>query len=725
MNTRNHSLHFLSLIIAALVLPALDAAEVSLAWDPPNPEPDAAGYRIYYTEPPATETQMADAGNSTAIIIGNLVEGVTYAFHATCYSSSGLESDPSETIEYTVPVSVPENHAPIAGAQSVSTAEHTAVSFVLAGSDVDGDPLMFTVVTGPAHGNLSGTAPNLTYTPAPNYHGADSFSFKANDGTVDSATATVSITITPVNDAPLAQAQSLTPLEDTSMNLVLTATDADNDSLTFGIVSQPTHGILSGTPPNLSYRPSTNYHGADSFSFKANDGTVDSATATVSITITPVNDAPLAQAQSLTPLEDTPMNLVLTATDADNNSLTFGIVSQPTHGILSGTPPNLSYRPSTNYHGADSFSFKANDGTVDSATATVSITITPVNDAPVAQAQSLTTVEDTSMNLVLTATDADNESLTFAIVSQPTHGILSGTPPNLSYRPSTNYHGADSFSFKANDGTVDSATATVSITITPVNDAPLAQAQSLTPLEDTPMNLVLTATDADNNSLTFGIVSQPTHGILSGTPPNLSYRPSTNYHGADSFSFKANDGTVDSATATVSITITPVNDAPVAQAQSLTTVEDTSMNLVLTATDADNESLTFAIVSQPTHGILSGTPPNLSYRPSTNYHGADSFSFKANDGTVDSAPATVSITIEDEPAELRFTDTQLTEYGVILSWASTEGNTYRVLYKTSLSDPGWAPLGETVGAIGTTTSYADRLAEQGLLCRYYMVERVE
>ena len=135
------------------------------------------------------------------------------------------------------------------------------------------DTLTYTIVTPPAHGTLSGTAPNLTYTPAANYNGPDSFTFKVNDGTVDSATATVSITVTPVNDAPVAIAQSVTTAEDTAKASPWPAPMPKADALTYTIVAQPAHGTLSGTAPNLTYTPAANYNGADSFTFKANDGT--------------------------------------------------------------------------------------------------------------------------------------------------------------------------------------------------------------------------------------------------------------------------------------------------------------------------------------------------------------------------------------------------------------------------------------------------------------------
>ncbi len=332
------------------------------------------------------------------------------------------------------------NHAPVANAQAVTTAEDTPVSITLTGSDADSDPLTFSVTSAPSHGALSGTAPNLTYTPAANYNGADSFQFVVNDGKVNSPAATVSLTINAVNDAPLANAQAVTTNEDTSLAITLTGSDVDGNPLTFALTSSPAYGTLSGTAPSLTYTPDGNYSGSDSFTFKVNDGTIDSAAVTVSITVNPVNDAPVANSQEVTTPEDTPTAITLTGSDIDNGSLTFSITAAPSHGTLSGSAPNLSYTPAPNYNGPDSFQFVTNDGSVNSAPATVTLDVTAVNDAPVANAQSVSTQQDTAVALTLTGSDVDGDTITFAIQSGPVHGILSGAAPDLVYTPERRIH---------------------------------------------------------------------------------------------------------------------------------------------------------------------------------------------------------------------------------------------------------------------------------------------
>jgi hypothetical protein len=133
---------------------------------------------------------------------------------------------------------------------------------------------------------------SFTYTPVANYNGPDSFNYTIADGKGGTASATVTITVTAVNDAPMAHAQSVSTSEDTANPITLTGSDVEGSSLTYNIVVAPAHGTLSGVAPNVTYTPAANYHGPDSFTFSVNDGLINSAPATVSITVTPVNDAP-------------------------------------------------------------------------------------------------------------------------------------------------------------------------------------------------------------------------------------------------------------------------------------------------------------------------------------------------------------------------------------------------------------------------------------------------
>ncbi len=269
---------------------------------------------------------------------------------------------------------IPGNRSPVATGADLSTPEDAAIDVTFVATDADGDPLAWTIVAGPSHGTLAGSPPAVRYTPAADYHGSDAVSFTVSDGLGPSLVATVTITVTSVDDVPVAYPQpSIVTNEDTSVGITLTATDVEDDPLTYAVVTPPAHGTLSGTAPNLTYTPSGNYFGADAFTFKANDGTADSALAPVSITVNAVNDPPAATPNAYTVTSGNSVSIILSGTDVEPGStLTYLVVSAPAHGTLTGTPPMLVYTPTSGYSGADSLAFKANDGSLDSTAATIS-----------------------------------------------------------------------------------------------------------------------------------------------------------------------------------------------------------------------------------------------------------------------------------------------------------------------------------------------------------------
>jgi hypothetical protein len=264
---------------------------------------------------------------------------------------------------------------------------NTARAITLTATDTDNDPLTYSIVTPPAHGSLSGTAPNVTYTPTPGYGGSDNFTFRTNDGHLNSDVVTVSITATSsANHAPVANGQAVSTKEDTAVTITLTAMDADRNPLTYSIVTPPAHGSLSGTAPTVIYTPTPGYSGSDNFTFRTNDGHLNSDVVTVSITVTSsTNHAPMANGQAVSTKEDTAVTITLTAMDADRNPLTYSIVDSPAHGSLSGTAPEVTYTPVAKFTGSDIFTFKTNDGTDDSNIAMITIAVkaaATVNDVP-------------------------------------------------------------------------------------------------------------------------------------------------------------------------------------------------------------------------------------------------------------------------------------------------------------------------------------------------------
>ena len=279
-----------------------------------------------------------------------------------------------------------------------------------------------------------------------------------------------------------------------------------------------------------------------------------------------INYSPVANDTAITSSEDRDYTGMLSASDSDGDALTYSIIIGPANGratVSDNATGTFSYRPVEDYTGLDSLIFSVTDSVL-SDIATVSITVTAVNDAPVAVTAAVTTEEDMDYGGLVSAFDIDNDPLTYSLLTEPSHGTVAITDSSAgtyTYSPKVNYNGSDSFTFTSSDGTL-SDTSKVSITVTSVNDSPVAFAERVTTSEDTKYSGSVSASDVENDILTYNILTNPSNGTVSITNSSLgtfTYSPTINYNGDDSFTFTANDYNY-SDTATVSITITAWNN---------------------------------------------------------------------------------------------------------------------------------------------------------------------
>ncbi|MDB4797169.1 Ig-like domain-containing protein, partial [bacterium] len=454
-----------------------------------------------------------------------------------------------------------------------------------------------------------------------------------------------------------------------TVSVTLTGSDEDGDALSFTVLSQPKNGTLTGTAPALTYSPKADYSGSDSFKYKVNDGEADSNVGTVSIEVKPEVELTIEADYFYT---DSGISISFSGARGNAHdvigiykkgssvddeypivSLYVGGELKPTDPLKQGVVtfenglPNAGSYFAVYFHNEDNDASNEDYDVLD----VFPFVVIVKNIAPAVVDRSVEVYEGGTVSVTLTGSDEDGDALSFAVLSQPKNGTLTGTAPALTYSPKADYSGIDSFSYKANDGSADSNVGTVTITVNGVNDKPEVANQSVDVNEDGSVSITLSGSDEEGDTLSFTILSQPKNGTLSGTAPSLSYSPYANYSGSDSFSYKANDGSADSNTATVTISVASVNDKPVVAGQSVNVDEDGSVSITLTGSDEDGDGLSFTVLSQPKNGTLRGTAPALSYSPKANYSGSDSFTFKANDGSGDSKTATIMISVIKQGAD--------------------------------------------------------------------------
>jgi len=447
-----------------------------------------------------------------------------------------------------------------------------------------------------------------------------------------------------VNSPPTANSQSLTAPADGSRLITLTGSDGDTEviqGLSFAIGTSPGRGALTRVSTTIDtatyrYTPTPGYIGPDSFTFTVTDDatagdpagqTSGPESATVSLNVVSVNHSPTANPQSRTLDEDASIVITLTGDDGEAaivQTLTFQVAQSPAHGSLSNfsaSAGTVTYTPSANYNGSDFFSFRVIDddragdpASLASETAVVSLSITPLNDAPAATAQALTVTQNVAQVITLAGADNDPEvaqGLTFQIATGPSHGTLgpvNQTTRQVTYTPEADSSGPDSFTFTVTDdaaaggpGPLGSTAATVSINVNAVNTPPVANAQNATTAEDTTLSFTLTGDDRDaevTQTLRFNLVAGPSHGTITSFNPAtgaVAYRPAPDFNGPDSIRFTVTDdaaagapASLTSAPAEVSIQVTAVDDAPrFAPIAPLSVLQGQTLRLFVHAVDPD------------------------------------------------------------------------------------------------------------------------------------------
>ncbi|MGQ9871046.1 Ig-like domain-containing protein [Leptodesmis sp.] len=628
----------------------------------------------------------------------NAFDRVTISVNDNGNTGTGLPLSDTKTLFVNVGDAV--NVAPIAINDTYGVSQNNTLnSNSILENDTDPDftlPLTAQLAAGPTSAATFTLNPNgtFTYTPITNFNGTDSFTYRVTDALgASSNIATVTITVTPVNQPPVAVNDSYTTgssgsLLITTPGILANDTDIDSSNLSAVLVSSPANGTLNlNSNGSFTYVPRAGFTGTDSFTYRANDGSLNSlntATVNIIVTLTP-NQPPVANGDTFT----TPANSTLTVgnvltndTDPDNNiPLTASLLVAPANAATFTLNPNgtFTYIPLANFTGNDTFTYVARDslgGTSAPATVTFSVTsVTPTNQPPVANGDTFTTPANSTLtvgNVLTNDTDPDNNiPLTASLLVAPANAATFTLNPNgtFTYIPLANFTGNDTFTYVARDslgGT--SAPATVTFSVTP-GATPTANNDTLSVNAGSSLNIAAPGilsndTDPQGRPLSATLVSTVANGTLSLAPTGaLVYTPNVGFFGSDFFTYVATDGTGTSNTATVSIR---VNAIPVASNDSgytaivgtPLTVAGGVLGVLGNDTDADNPTLTANLVSQPANGSLSLSPNgSFVYIPNASFQGTDTFTYTASDGQAISNTATVSISVRSVSTPVAVSDT--------------------------------------------------------------------
>ena len=616
----------------------------------------------------------------------------------------------------------PVNQPPIAEDDDFTITAGTATTFGVIDddSDPDGDPISLLGVSMPNNGTASLATDNqVLYEPNAGFIGTDTFTYSISDGNGGIATASVSVTVTPPeNQSPIAEDDSQTTLRDQPVNINVLVNDSDPDGDPILIDGFATTSQFGGSvvlfDDSLQYTPADGFTGEDSFLYTISDGNGGNATASVTVTVTPPeNQPPVAEDDNQTTIQDQPanINVLVNDSDPDGDPLTIGNFETITAegGTVSQIGNSLQYTPADGFTGNDTFLYTISDGNGGNATASVTVTVTPLeNQLPVAGNDLATTFENTPVNINVLGNDfdADGDPLTIGDFGTSTAagGTVSQIGNSLQYTPADGFTGEDSFFYIISDGNGGTDTATVTVTVEDSGSLELGgiigetyedlNENGIRDLGEPGLAAVTVFADLNNNGVLDpdepNAVTSDTGGyFFPDLEPNTYQLRAIVLSGFILTTAEVQVVTVDPGAIVDNIdfgfsqTSTPDNQPPTASNDFISIPEVTAVSIDVLANDFDTDGDSVSITNfegiSDNGGTIerdnNGTPLNLSddslvYTPAAGFSGTDSFTYTISDGNggFDNAAVTVTVagTENDPPIALDDFPTTLEDTPVII-----------------------------------------------------------
>jgi hypothetical protein len=613
------------------------------------------------------------------------------------------------------------NNAPVLaaiGAKSILEGANT--SFTISASDADGDSLTYSASNLPTGAGFNSSTGSFSWTPGFDQAGSYSVTFAVFDGSATDSEV-VTITVGNVNRSPvLGSIGAKSVAETNSLNFTIAATDPDNDNLSYSASNLPTGAAFNSSTRAFSWTPTAAQAGSYTVTFSVSDGAASDSEA-VTITVAEENQPPVLTAVgNRTGAENSAISFTLSATDADGDSLSYSATNLPSGANLNPTSGAFSWTPDYSQAGSYNLTFSVSDGTLSDAES-ISISVSDVNRAPLlAEIGTQTVAEGVSLSFTISGFDPDDDGLTYSATDLPTGANFNAVTRQFSWIPpfeTTENTRIYPVTFSVTDGVL-SDSETVTINVTNVNRAPVLDAigpQNLT--EGDSFNLVVSASDPDNNALTYSAANVPSGAVFTPSTRSLSWIPTTSQAGTYNVTFAVSDGLL-SDSQTVALNVANLNQAPVLDAIGSQTVnEGIELILNISANDPENDSLTFSASGLPEGASFDAAQSRFSWTPDFTQAGSFTVTFNVTDDSL-SDSETVTITVVNSNQSPTIAGTPATSVMAKTSYSFTPTATDPdgdALTFSITNKPSWASFDTTTGRlsgnptelqVGTTAAIA-------------------
>ena len=529
--------------------------------------------------------------------------------------------------------------------------------------DIEGDSFYINdILENPSNGIAVFDSNTVTYTPDANFYGTDTIIYSITDG-YSSSSATIYVSICPIEDGPVTYDDSTYGDEDTTITIYPLDNDQDDDVLRIYSISSPSFGSVTFTYDHVTYVPNLNYNGEEIITYTAIDSFGLTSTSSILITIDPVNDPPIANSDFVFTAEDTKFTFYPLSNDIDAEKDMLIIVNVDfinfgdNGAYFSYDDNSITYSPDPEFSGTDSLSYTITDGEFFSD-GVIEITINAVNDPPIAQNTNEFTDEDTPATFYPNVFDYDGvNDITIDSITTISGSKSYFTGLTVYYVPNSNFNGVDTISYTIIDTAGATVTASIIVDVYPVNDAPQANDDSTTIMEDSSIILSPLSNDIDIDSPDIIITNCKIQDGYGGCDTDsIQFIPYPDFSGDTTITYTIRDNDMLTATATIYITVSPVNDLPYAYAAYFTFSEDSTDNVITVSVYDTEKDSPFPIqsFSNPLFGTATYSPDFtfLYYTPTPNLFGDDFITYSVLDsqgGVSNSATIYITVTNVDDP----------------------------------------------------------------------------